>query len=167
MHKSLVRCILLGIVFLAISPLARAQDQFDRNYLVRSNSHAVQDSSKKKSLVRSPKGAFWRALLFPGWGQWYNGKKTKAVLVFVAETGLITNAIYWNQKVQSATNSYDRAFYENNRNLSNWWLLFTIFMGVTDAYIDAQLSNFDVSPDLSFSGSLTLPIRVSFQVHLK
>ncbi len=167
MSKNLVGCILVGIVFLAFSPLARAQDQFDRSFLVGSSSHVVQDSAKKKSRVRSPKGAFWRALLFPGWGQWYNGKKVKAVLVFTAEAGLIANGIYWNQKVQSATNKYDRAFYENNRNLSNWWLLFTIFMGVSDAYVDAQLSDFDVSPNLSFSGSLAFPIGISLKAHLK
>ncbi len=166
MTKGLIGCMLVGIMFLAFSPLARAQDQFDRSFLVSSNSNVVQDSSKKKSLVRSPKGAFWRALLFPGWGQWYNGKKIKAILVFSAETGLIANAIYWNQKAQSAINSYDRAFFINNRNLSNWWLLFTIFMSVTDAYIDAQLSNFDVSPDLSYSGIPIFSAGISLRIHL-
>ena len=109
----------------------------------------VVDSAKKAKKYPSPRGALWRALVFPGWGQWYNGKKWKAALVFTAEFGLVANAVYWNQKAQAAANAYDRAFYVDNRNLSNWWLLFTVFMSATDAYVDAQLANFDVSPDLS------------------
>ncbi len=168
MNKCLFVGILVGVTLLSVVDPLKAQNRFDRNSLVSGNSQTLADTAKKKPLPRSPKGAFWRALLFPGWGQWYNGKKAKSVLVFTAETGLIANAIYWNQKAQSAANDYDRAFYENNRNLSNWWLLFTIFMSVTDAYIDAQLSNFDVSPNLSFSGPREVPpVGISFQVHLK
>ncbi|NOY76762.1 MAG: hypothetical protein GXO76_02705 [Calditrichaeota bacterium] len=158
--------ILIGVVWLTAAGGLRAQNQFNRNLLMIGNSQTTPDTAKHKSLIRSPRGALWRALAFPGWGQWYNGKKAKAVLVFTAETGLIATAIYWNQKVQSAPTDYDRAFYENNRNLSNWWLLFTIFMSATDAYVDAQLSNFDVSPNLSFSEShKALPIGISLRIH--
>ena len=160
--------ILIAVALLTAANSLRAQNQFNRNFLMGGNSQAPPDTTKNKPLLRSPRGALWRTLLFPGWGQWYNGKKAKAVLVFAAETGLIANAIYWNQKAQSAATDYDRAFYENNRNLSNWWLLFMIFMSATDAYVDAQLSDFDVSPNLSFSELHDAPpIGISLQVHLK
>jgi len=151
-----------GVLFLALIVTAPRGLAQSRAKPVQTK--AAADSAQKVPKYPSPRGALWRALVFPGWGQWYNGKKWKAVLVFTAEFGLIGAAVYWNQKVQSARNTYDREFFVNNRNLSNWWLLFTVFMSATDAYVDAQLANFDVSPDLSARpGSLTIGIRVSFR----
>ncbi|MDZ7261556.1 MAG: DUF5683 domain-containing protein [candidate division KSB1 bacterium] len=98
---------------------------------------------------RSPTGAMLRSLAFPGWGQWYNGKKFKALIAFGAESALLANAIYLNQKVVASTGWEEREFYINNRNLSVWWLLGTILLSMADAYVDAQLANFDESPDLS------------------
>lgn len=103
------------------------------------------DSSK----IKSPTGALIRSLVFPGLGQWYNGKKLKAVAVFLGETGLLANAIYLNQKLVKSKTEYEREYYINNRNLSVWWLIGVMLYSAADAYVDAHLSDFDESPDLS------------------
>ena len=98
---------------------------------------------------KNPTGAMLRSLAFPGWGQLYNGKWIKAGLVFMGETGLVINALYWDHQAEKATNSWDRDFYRDNRNLSFWWLAAVVLLSMGDAYVDAHLSDFDVSTDLS------------------
>lgn len=107
---------------------------------------AVADTLRQK--MRDPTGAMLRSMIVPGWGQWYNGKRFKAFLVFGAEAGLIANTIYQNQKVQSSSTELEREFYLENRRLSNWWLAGVILYSMIDAYVDAHLSDFDESPDL-------------------
>ena len=113
--------------------------------------------------AKSPTRAMIRSLVFPGWGQWYNNKKLKAVVIFGAEVGLIANSIYlnqkyleWNQKFKNSQPGLEqqiiianREFYINNRNASNWWLVGVILFSMADAFVDAHLSDFDESPELS------------------
>ncbi|HDZ11127.1 MAG TPA: hypothetical protein ENH53_02860 [Bacteroidetes bacterium] len=163
MRKRLMGFAVLAAVLGTGSLPGYCQTQFTRDSLTVS-ALSPADSSKKKPLAQSPRAALLRSILFPGLGQWYNGKKLKAMLVFSVETGLIVNAVYWNQKTQSAQNAYDRAYFADNRNLSNWWLLFTIFMSATDAYVDAQLSNFNVSPNLSLTPASDGLIGLSLKI---
>jgi hypothetical protein len=102
-----------------------------------------------KVLTKSPKGAMLRSLAVPGWGQLYNGKRFKAIIIMGAEIGLISNAIIQNQLAAEAGNEYDREFYRENRSLSIWWLGAVILFSITDAFVDAHLFDFDESPVLS------------------
>lgn len=108
----------------------------------------VEDSAQIRR-AKNPTSAMLRSLAFPGWGQLYNGKWFKAGLVFVAETGLVINALYWDYQAQKATSSWDRDFYRDNRNLSFWWLAAAVLLSIGDAYVDAHLSTFDISTNLS------------------
>jgi hypothetical protein len=121
-------------------------------------------SDSIKTAVKSPTRAMIRSLVFPGWGQWYNNKKFKALLIFGTEIGLLANSIYlnqkyleWDQKFKESEPGYEqdvifanREFYINNRNSSNWWLVGAILFSMADAFVDAHLSNFDESSNLSF-----------------
>lgn len=98
--------------------------------------------------TKNPTGAMLRSIAFPGWGQWYNGKRFKAAIVFGAEVGIIANTIYQNQKVQASKIDEEREFYLENRRLSNWWLAGAILLSMIDAYVDAHLYDFDESPEL-------------------
>lgn len=119
----------------------------------------AKDSSKLKALVpKSPRGAVIRALIFPGWGQWYNGKKFKAVLAFGTEVGFLSASIWHNQRVvrrlgdeysADYKNSY-REFHLNMRNQYIWYLAGAILYAMADAYVDAHLHDFDESPNLAF-----------------
>jgi hypothetical protein len=102
-----------------------------------------------KDSVKSPTGAMLRSLAVPGWGQWYNGKKFKAVLAAGGELGLVVDAIWLNQMAVRATNEYDRLYYQDNRSLAIWWLAGVILFSMADAYVDAHLYKFDESPVLS------------------
>ncbi|MDW7680120.1 MAG: DUF5683 domain-containing protein [bacterium] len=106
----------------------------------------ISSNDSIKTAPKSPTGAMVRSLLFPGLGQLYNNKKLKAALIFFAETGLLANSIYLNQKVVRSQTDWEKNFYINNRNLSVWWLVGTILFSVADAYVDAHLSDFDESP---------------------
>ncbi len=100
---------------------------------------------------KSPTGAMLRSLVFPGWGQWYNNKKIKAIVFFCGETALLTNAIYLNQQLVNSEDLATREFYINNRNLSVWWLVGVVLFSMGDAFVDAHLADFDESPSLTIS----------------
>lgn len=90
-----------------------------------------------------------RSAILPGWGQWYNNQKIKAGIAFFAEAGLIGNAVALNQKVVSAETEDERLFYESNRSLSVWLAAGIYFIVIFDAYVDADLSDFDIGTDLT------------------
>jgi hypothetical protein len=136
------------LIFFAIIPIsavgsALAQEQ--PAPVADTVTTSVADSLRPK---KNPTGAMLRSIAFPGWGQWYNGKRFKAVIVFGAEVGVIANTIYQNQKVQKSKSELERQFYLENRRLSNWWLAGAILLSMIDAYVDAHLYGFDESPDL-------------------
>jgi hypothetical protein len=118
---------------------------------------------------KNPTGALLRSLIFPGWGQFYNRKYSKAFLFFGGEAGLIATAVHLNQQAVS-THGNLQASYRGNRNTSNWFLLATIVFSMLDAYVDASLADFDESPELSLAplGSLDNGAGgMMFQVKIK
>ena len=116
--------------------------------------------------TKSPTGALLRSVAFPGWGQFYNRKYFKSVVVFGAETTFITlAAIEWGRMNKHKKNIEnpdhpDRywefeqfEFYEDQRNLYLWITAGIGFLSMFDAYVDAHLYNFDREEvrDLSIS----------------
>lgn len=100
---------------------------------------------------KSPSGAALRSLVIPGWGQYYNGKKIKAGLAFAGEAGLLGMALHWNSRAADAKRANDETRqlqYEDWRNGCYWGLAALIVYSMLDAYVDAQLSDFDESPAL-------------------
>ena len=98
---------------------------------------------------KSPRGAVLRSALIPGWGQWYNGQKLKALLVLGVELGLAGNSVYFNQLAVQSTTDWEREFYQNNRSQYLWWFLGVYLLNLLDAYVDAHLWDFAAGPDLS------------------
>lgn len=133
------------LVFILMAGSVTAQESRP----VISDTSRAANADTVRSKMKSPTAALLRSLVFPGWGQWYNGKRFKAFLVFGAEAGLVANTVYQNQKVQASTSELEREFYLENRRLSNWWLAGVILYSMIDAFVDAHLSDFDESPDLS------------------
>jgi hypothetical protein len=107
------------------------------------------------SVKSSPNGALLRSALMPGWGQWYNKQKLKALLVFGGELAIIGNIVYYNQMAVKSVSSIERDFYKENRNRYYWWLFGIYLLNLLDAYIDAHLIDFDTGPDLSANLDLT------------
>lgn len=127
-----------------------AQTEHEAEPAVVAGLDSVQEGQSDTSpVVKSPTGAMLRSIFVPGWGQLYNGKWFKAILVCGVEVGLVANAVYQNQMAVQAVSQLDREWYQDNRNLSIWWLLATVLLSMADAYVDAHLYYFDESPDLS------------------
>ena len=91
-----------------------------------------------------------RSIFVPGWGQFYNGKWFKGVVIAGVEVGLVANAVVLNQWANQAQTEEEFFFYIDNRNLSFLLLGATILYSMADAYVDAHLFNFDESPELTF-----------------
>jgi len=129
---------------------------------------------------RSPTGAMLRSMVFPGWGQLYNRKYIKALVVFGGETYLVAQAIrYWSKTddwFEKYTSTEDNAlryqyynneylFYKDCRNLYLYFSGLAIFLSMVDAYVDAHLANFDIDitppfdPESDGRVSLTLKWR--------
>lgn len=117
---------------------------------------AAADSSQRETTFqvlaakpkKNPNAAVLRSLLVPGWGQYYNGKKWKAALVCAAELGEIGTAIYWHRESKRVHDDRYQLIYEDYRNTAYWFLAGTIILSMLDAYVDAQLADFDESPEL-------------------
>lgn len=112
----------------------------------------------------NPAGALLRSAFVPGWGQLYNRKYIKAT-VFGAGESWLAYGIYndWkaadrhekNFRSASEDPEYQAAEFKkfeserDSRNLKMWILAMSIFYSMFDAYVDAQLSDFNQT-DKSF-----------------
>jgi hypothetical protein len=55
-----------------------------------------------------------------------------------------------------------RDFYRNQRDTFGWYIAITYIITLLDAYVDASLFNFEVSPDLQPASELRASVRVPF-----
>lgn len=151
MKKSKQTIIMLLVLLTNVCVLV-AQEQSGET-TVQVDSINFEDFEKQQQIVvkRNPRGAMLRSIFVPGWGQFYNEKKFKAVVISGTEVALVINAFVQNQLAINAVTTLDKEFYINNRNMSYWWLVGVVLYSAIDAYVDAHLFNFDESPDLSMN----------------
>jgi len=142
------------------------QEQMDATLLA--------NTTPKKKFHPKPKKALLYALI-PGGGQMYNRKFWKVPIVY-AGLGFSTYMIFDNKKkfnrydqariyrldgnpntVDEFVNLYSndalfkvRAVYDKNIQVAYIWTGVIYGLSIVDAFVDAHLSNFDVSDDLSF-----------------
>jgi hypothetical protein len=105
--------------------------------------------SDKKSNLRSPTGALLRSLAIPGWGQAYNKKYFKAIIVAGGQGVLLGSAIAEWKRASDAKNDTslssfqrleDYRLHTNNRNMLLWLYAAATVVSILDAYVDAHLS---------------------------
>lgn len=129
----------------------------------------------------SPSGALLRSAALPGWGQLYNKKYIKAIIIGGGESILIYQTAWHWHKTSKYKDLYLKAevdsdarrdyFYkfDSYRDLRNqyiWFLGLTIFYSMFDAYVDAHLRNFDIdlTPDFDpEQENLTLWLKVGIK----
>ena len=88
----------------------------------------------------SPNGALLRSTTFPGWGQYYNRKPVKGVILLLLEAGLLTGLLLEREAPPSSGLTA-----AGGRLLSG--LIGVHIYGMMDAYVDAHLADFD-TPDV-------------------
>ena len=116
----------------------------------RTGRSVVFSAARKEGLDASrppikPKKAMLHSLLIPGWGQLDNGSRKKAALLFVAEIFIIGGYLYENSLVNKGSLSeFERENHRTNRNSYVIYWFVSKIIGITDAYVDAQLADFDV-----------------------
>ncbi|MFC1551945.1 hypothetical protein ACFL6P_05195 [Candidatus Latescibacterota bacterium] len=92
-----------------------------------------------------PSTAMYHSMMFAGWGQLDNGKKKKAAMFFIAEMVCIGGYFYVSHEINNGDYS---DFQKNNLRTDRntfvlYWMVSKVF-GLVDAYVDAQLGNYDV-----------------------
>ena len=186
------RIVLLLIVVLTSTALA----QIDSVRVIRDSRFAyrpfVGDSIPNSSSsalrtnhhqTKSPLLAIGLSALVPGSGQIYNTDYWKAPVIWglggywIYEWNKLNNLYknyqsqYTESLVSNPPNGIDsyrsnRDFYKDERDKFAWFLGALYFVNILDAYVGAQLYDFDVSPDLGFDGRIeprvTATVRLRF-----
>ena len=134
---------------------------------------------------KSPLVAVLLSAVIPGGGQIYNQSYWKVPIVWGVQAFFVTQWISNNRQYESLKNQVadsiakgppygsDLESLENARNSAHdqrdsyaWYIAGVYLISVVDAYVDAELSGFDVSPALAVSpdksGTISLSIRARF-----
>lgn len=166
--------LLVSISFCLFLPLSWGQEQMDSTLTrVDTLEQAATPKKKKKRFQPKPKRALLLGII-PGGGQIYNRKFWKIPIIY-GGLGFTTYMIIDNKKtfnrlnqariyrldgdpetVDEFANIYSnqalfeiRAAYEKNVQVAYIWTGVIYTLSIVDAFVDAHLSNFDVSDDLS------------------
>ena len=132
--------------------------------LMKADSTFNKLPAPKKQFIPNSNRALWLAMVFPGGGQIYNRKYWKLPIVYGGFVGC-AYALSWNNKMYK---DYSQAYldimdndpgtqifrkrkdiYRRQRDLSIFCFIGVYVLSIIDAYVDAELSNFDISKDLT------------------
>jgi Family of unknown function (DUF5683) len=125
------------------------------------------------------------AVLFsavPGGGQIYNGSYWKVPIIWGVQAYFVSQWITNNKNYKLYQSKYSASITSTNtagdatiKNIRNtfldqrdsyaWYIAGTYLLSMLDAYVDAELSGFDVSPDLGYTPAgknLAVSFRVKF-----
>ena len=153
-----------------------------QNFYLNEDSLITAIVSNPDTIFNSQKSVFGATIasaIIPGTGQIYNGSywKTPVVLGFFYYFGNIVvsqNNLYEQHrdlyiKSISTNNPFGdlnekryRDFYRSQRDEFAWYLFITYFINVLDAYVDSNLSNFEVNSDLN-----TGAVKLNWKINLK
>jgi hypothetical protein len=119
-------------------------------------------------LAKSAKTAMLLTTFIPGGGQFYTERYAKGIIIGGTQSYLLYKGI----QTQIRLNETERdisASSEEKQNLIDqreqiaWWMVLVWTIGVLDAYIDAQLYNFE--SDLSFDQTGSVKTTLSFKIY--
>lgn len=122
-------------------------------------------------MSKSPLGAVLRSAVIPGWGQFYNESYLKIPVIWGLGFWLgyewkQNNDLYkyYRDRYIKTENEYDRSnrtFYRDQRDLFTIYMVIVYLANLIDAYVDANLFDFDVSEN-TFTKTPMLNLRVNF-----
>lgn len=179
MYQTLFVFILLNLVLCNVGAQINngGLDPFGRPILIDTTESENDTIVHKNSFFALFKGKPGRAafysLVIPSGGQVYNKRWWKVPLALGVDGGLTYVLIHNRSQYRKSQSLYEQALLEKNplagrlkeqrdyfRKWSEYawvWLIAGHLMTVIDAYVDRQLMDFDISPDLSFSTYSFMP----------
>ena len=148
----------------------------------------VDTTENSRKLFTAPSWVAVRSLVVPGWGQLYNGKPIKALVVAGGQIAMGYGIYHQYKKYRENSNlsyeayaDYQRGrgrpgaiydslrsadydgiarFYLNDRNKLIWWSAGAMLLSVYDSFVDAHLQHFDVGPTIGADGEPKVIITV-------
>ena len=149
---------------------------------VRGDTAAVRivgDTLAAQVHTTSPTTAMILSGILPGAGQVYNGSYWKAPIILGLGVYFIAEWLDNNRRADDYRQKYDlslqtlppygntrlrdlREFYKDQRDSFTWYFFILYVLNIVDAYVDASLSGFDVSPALTTRGSSAPGLTVRF-----
>jgi hypothetical protein len=117
---------------------------------------------------RRPRYIMLRSVMFPGWGQWANRRPVKAAVVAAGEGYLLWRAVDYGRQerakfaeARAAVDPLELARLDGqhrvlaaHRRDFTWWSVFAGLLSMGDAYVDAQLGNFEAEFKPQDTGAL-------------
>ncbi len=160
---------------------------------IDSTENQGQSTPDTASLVTNTKSPLMAVLLsaVPGGGQIYNGSYWKVPIIWGVQAFFVTQWIYNNKQYRSYRSQFAdslaagppfdqstsqrqyylvtletiRDAYRDQRDSFAWYMAGVYVLSMVDAYVDAELSGFNVSPNLSATPAgptLTVTLSVKF-----
>ena len=127
---------------------------------------ALAADSTRVDALPAPKSALLRSAVLPGWGQHYNGRPFKALFCAAASSAALTSVVVEHRRIATAPTPEIHADRAARRNTRLLYFALSITFAAIDAYVDAQLADFDagVQMEMRPGGALlklnaTLPGR--------
>ena len=140
------------------------------------------DTSNAGSELRSPLVAVLLSAAIPGGGQVYNGSYWKVPIIIGAQVFFVTQWLSSNKSYEYYRTQYSNSIsiyppygnlnlkdlrdsYRDQRDSYAWYMAGVYLLSLADAYVDAELSGFEVSPNLSSTPAGTavaLNLRIRF-----
>ena len=111
----------------------------------------AQDTTRTDQTLPSPRGALFRSVIVPGWGQAYNHKYLKAVGFFAVQGYFAYKFYDENTVLQDITDQNQRDQVKYDRNTWAWRFLAGYVICLADAYVDAQLASFPTDDSVSLN----------------
>jgi hypothetical protein len=127
------------------------------------------------STKRSTGTAMLLSAILPGAGQFYNRSYWKVPIVVGLGLYFVSSWLDNNRRAIDNRDKYSstgearwllqRDFYKSQRDSFTWYFVVLYLLNIADAYVDAALSDFNVTPELSLrshpapGGLLTLRVR--------
>jgi len=107
--------------------------------------NSVSVPKKKPTRDITPSSAMYHSLFLSGWGQMDNGRRKKAALCLAAELFCVGGFLYEHHlQNDRGLTAFERDTIRTDRNtFVLYWLGVKLF-SMVDAYVDAQLRDYDV-----------------------
>jgi hypothetical protein len=119
--------------------------------------------------TKSPTTAMLLSGILPGAGQVYNGSYWKTPIILGLGIYFVSEWLNNNRHADDYRQQYElsmqtlppygntrlrdlREFYKDQRDSFSWYFFILYMLNIVDAYVDASLYGFDVSPTLSLQG---------------